>query len=163
MANKASQKIKMRSNGQSIAINKAAKFHYDILEELEAGIVLKGAEVKSLRMYNANIMDAYAFFKNGEMFVKNLDIPSVQFATQKKFNPRDERKLLLHKRELKKFVGKLTKGLTIIPMSIYFTKRGFVKLKLGLAKGKKLFDKKRELKERDMKREVARDIKISKY
>ena len=160
---KIQQKIKMRSNGQSIAINKAAKFHYDILEDAEAGIVLKGAEVKSLRMYNANIMDAYAFFKDGELFIKNLDIPNIQFATQKKFDPRDVRKLLLHKRELKKFIGKLTKGLTIIPLAIYFTKRGFVKVKLGLAKGKKLFDKKRELKDRDMKREVARDIKISKY
>lgn len=157
------RKTTIRPNGQSIAVNKAAKFHYDILEEAEAGVVLKGAEVKSLRMHNPNIMDAYAFFKDGELFIKNLDIPNIQFATQKKFNPRDTRKLLLHRRELNKFMGKLTKGLTIIPLSIYFTKRGFVKIKLGIARGKKLYDKRRELKERDVKREVARDIKMTKY
>ena len=153
----------MKANGQSIAINKAAKFHYNILEDIEAGIVLQGAEVKSLRMHNANIMDAYAFFKDGELFIKNLDIPNIKFATQKKFDPKEVRKLLLHRRELNKLAGKLVKGLTIIPLSIYFTKRGFVKVKLAIAKGKKLFDKRRELKEKEAKRDVARSIKNVKY
>jgi SsrA-binding protein len=152
----------MRPNGQSIIYNKAAKFHYDLHEgdDLEVGIVLKGSEVKSLRMHNPNIMDAYAFIKDGELFVKNLDIPVVQFSREK-HDPKGERKLLLHKKELAKISGKLIKGSTIIPLSLYFNKRGFVKMKISIAKGKKLYDKRREQKEKDIKRETLRSAKIA--
>ena len=135
----------MRSNGQSIVYNKAAKFHYDLLDDLEVGIVLKGSEVKSLRLHNPNIMDAYAFIKNGELFVKNLDIPVISFAREK-HDPRGERKLLLHKRELAKISGKLVKGL---------------KMKIYIAKGKKLYDKRREQRDKDMKKETMRDMKMA--
>lgn len=149
----------MRENGQSIVYNKTAKFHYEILEDIEAGIVLVGSEVKSLRMHNPNLSDAYATFINGELFLRNLDIPTIQFATQKKHNPKETRKLLLHRRELRKISIKLIKGLTLIPLGIYFNKRGYVKVKLAIAQGKKLYDKRRVAKEKDMKREVAREMK----
>ena len=151
----------MRSNGQSIVYNKAAKFHYDLLDDLEVGIVLKGSEVKSLRIHNPNIMDAYAFIKGGELFVKNLDIPVISFAREK-HDPKGERKLLLHKRELAKISGKLVKGLTIIPLGLYFNKRGLVKMKISIAKGKKLYDKRREQRDKDVKKETMRDMRISK-
>lgn len=149
----------MRENGQSIVYNKTAKFHYEIIEDIEAGIVLAGSEVKSLRIHNPNISDAYATFINGELFLRNLDIPAIQFATQKKHEPKETRKLLLHRRELRKISSKLIKGLTLIPLGIYFNKRGYVKVKLAIAKGKKLYDKRRVAKEKDMKREVAREMK----
>jgi SsrA-binding protein len=151
----------MRGNGRSIVYNKPASFHYDLLDEIEAGIVLQGSEVKSLRLHNPNIIDSYAYIKSGEIFVKNLDIPVIQFSRQK-HDPKAERKLLLHRREIDKISGKMVKGLTIIPLELFFNKRGFVKMKIAIARGKKTYDKKREQKAKDLKRETMRDMKISK-
>ena len=152
----------IRTNGSSICQNKAVRFHYEILDDLEAGIVLKGSEVKSLRIHNPNISSAFVFIKDNELFIKNLDIPTIEFSREK-HNPKEDRKLLVHKRELLKMSNKLKKGFSIVPLSIYFTKRGFVKLRISIAKGKKLYDKRRVEKEKDVKREKMASMKMSKY
>ena len=150
----------MRINGARIAHNKSASFHYEILNDLEAGIVLTGSEVKSLRLHNPHMGDAYATFIGRELFLKNFNIPIVTFGSLfKKHDSNREKKLLLHKNELIKLKNNLVKGLTIIPLDIYFNKQGFVKVKLANAKGKKLFDKREDIKSKDIKRESAMAIK----
>jgi SsrA-binding protein len=157
---KKNKNIFMRSNGETIVFNKALNFHYDVLEDVEVGIVLSGSEVKSLRMNNPNFADSYATFVKKELFIRNFHIPILKFGSSDKSHiPDSPRKLLLHKNELVKLSSKLVKGLTIVPSAVYFNKRGFVKIKLALAKGKKLFDKRRDLKEKDLKREISKDLK----
>lgn len=149
----------MRMNGETIVFNKAINFHYDVLEEIEAGICLSGSEVKSLRLNNPNFADSYATFIKNEVWIRNFHIPILKFANFKTHIPDAERKLLLHKNEILKLQNKLVKGLTLVPKSIFFNKRGFVKVTLALAKGKKLFDKRKDLKDRDLAREVSKDLK----
>lgn len=156
---KKSKKTSMRQNGFNIVFNKSARFDYEILEDFEAGIVLVGSEVKSLRLYNPNFNDTYASFTGGELFLKNFNIPSLEYAKLQPHDPMRFKKLLMHKNELVRLNNKLVKGLTIVPLSVYFNKRGLIKVQLGLARGKKEFDKRQDIKNKDLKREVARDMK----
>ena len=139
-------------------VNKKATYLYDILETHEAGIVLKGAEVKSIREGNVNFTDSFVRVIGGEMYLCNFHIAPYPSATQD-YDPRRERKLLLHKREIEKLAGVLSqKGLTLIPLRIYF-KKGKVKVEIGLAKGKRKYDKREKLKRRYIEREMKREIK----
>ena len=141
--------------------NKKARFNYSIEEEIEAGIVLVGSEIKSLREGKANIIDAHADEKNGEIMLHNLYIAEYKGANKFNHEPKRIRKLLLHKKEIKKLVGKLKeKGMTLVPLSIYINSRNKAKVKLGLAKGKKIHDKRATIKEREWNRDKARINKI---
>ena len=143
-----------------IADNRQARFRYEILETYEAGVELKGTEVKSIRQGKANLQDGYALIRNGEAWLLNVHISAYQKATDF-FNhdPRRTRRLLLHKKEIRKLIGKVEQeGLTLVPLKMYF-KRGFVKITIALGKGKKLHDKRESLKERQDKRDMARAMK----
>ena len=133
------------SSGE-IARNKKALFNYEVIEKFEAGIVLLGTEVKSLRDRGVNMADSYASFKKGELFIVNMHISPYHFGNRNNHEPLRERKLLMKKREIKRLYGKIKEqGLTLIPISLYFS-RGKVKVELALAKGKKLHDKRETLK-----------------
>ncbi len=149
----------MSEHTQSLK-NRKARFNYEILETHEAGIILQGTEVKSLREGRANIVDAHAGEMDGELYLFNLYIAEYSGGNRFNHEVRRPRKLLLHKREINKLMGKIqAKGLSLIPLSIYFNKRGFVKVELALGKGKKLYDKRATEKERDWKREKAGIVK----
>lgn len=140
-------------------INKKARYQYEILDKWEAGIVLKGSEVKSIREGRVIFGDSFARAKEGEIFLYNLHIDPYVFTHERDYNPKKERKLLLHKVQIKRLMGTLTqKGLTLIPLSIYL-KKGKVKLEIGLARGKRLYDKRRKLKEKAVDREVKSTLK----
>jgi SsrA-binding protein len=143
-----------------IAKNKTAPRDYEILEKYEAGIVLLGPEVKSLREHpNVSFKDSFVKIKDGEAWLLNLYIPPYRHNTLMKIDPLRTRKLLLHKREIKRLAGKVEqKGLTIIPLSLYF-KNGKVKVEIAVAKGKKKADVRRELREKALKRELERKFK----
>ncbi len=142
--------------------NKKAFHDYHIDQTFEAGIVLTGPEVKSLRAGKANLRDGYALIKDGELFLYNVHISPYSFATNIGQNPLRVRKLLVHKQELRKLVGKLhEKGLALIPLKIYFIGSGKAKVELAMARGKKLYDKRASLKEKQSKREIDRDFKRS--
>ena len=145
------------STGQKIiCLNRKASFNYFFQEFYEAGIALKGSEVKSIRDGKASIADSYAVDKNGEMFLINSHVPMYKQSSYNNHDPKDIRKLLLKKKEINKLVGKINQeGLTIIPTKLYFLK-GKVKVELAVAKGKKLFDKRQVKKTRDWNREKAR-------
>jgi len=149
-----------------IAKNKKAFHDYDILETLEAGIVLTGDEVKSLRAGHANLTGSFATIHDGEIQLLNMHISPYEKAFRStEEQARRSRKLLLHRREINKLVGKIsTKGLTLIPLKIYFNNRNFVKIEIGLARHKKAAGKKQALKERDIKRQTSRELKdVYKY
>ena len=142
--------------------NRKARFNYFFQELIEAGIVLKGSEVKSLRDGKSNISDAYATDNNGEIYLINSHIPLYKESSYNNHNPRDMRKLLLNKREINKIIGKINRdGLTIIPTKVYFRK-GKAKVELAIAKGKKLYDKRNVKKKRDWQREQARILSRNK-
>lgn len=143
-------------NTKAVCTNRKARHLYEVLESLEAGLVLVGTEVKSLRSGKANLKDSFAIFKNGELFVLNMHISPYEQGNRYNLNPTRPRKLLLHKKEMRKLFGKVAeRGLTLIPLKLYF--RGKVaKIELALAKGKKIYDRKRDIKERDMQREMER-------
>lgn len=137
--------------------NKKAFHDYHIDKTMEAGIVLKGPEVKSLRAGKANLKDGYANVKNGEVYLYNIHISPYSFTTQTPADPLRVRKLLLHRQEIRKLIGKLNeKGVALIPLKIYFIGNGKAKVELGLARGKKLFDKRAALKEKQSERETQR-------
>jgi len=148
-----------------IARNRKAKHEYEILEKYEAGIVLKGSEVKALRARRANLNDAYCRFIKGELFLLNahighLDTTNRYFAN----DDRAPRKLLMHKKELDKLFGKVSKdGLTIVPLMIYFNERNLAKVSIALAKGKQLHDKRETLKRRTLDREAKSAMKNRSY
>lgn len=144
-----------------IATNKRAFFDYQILDTYEAGIALTGDEVKSLRKNSANLSDAFAVPQGGEMVLLNCYIAPYANAYNKlDAGTRRTRKLLLKKKEILKLIGDVSrKGLTIVPLKIYFSDRGFVKVEIGIAKHKNLFNKKQAIKERDLDRETSRAIK----
>jgi len=145
-----------------ISNNRKARFNYFLHEFIEAGIVLKGSEVKSLREGKANITDAYAVDHNGEIYLVNSYIPAYKESSYNNHNPRDSRKLLLNKKEINKVIGKINKeGLTIIPTKMYF-KKGKAKIEVAIAKGKKLYDKRAIKKRRDWDREKARILSKNK-
>ena len=139
-----------------IAENRKARYDYFIDEQLEAGLVLKGTEVKSLRIGKANLKDAYARVKNDEVFVYQMHIGPYPFAYHDNHDPLRPRKLLLHKREIKRLYGKVNeKGFTLIPLKLYF-KEGKAKMMLALARGKRKYDKRETIRRRDEKRDMER-------
>lgn len=138
--------------------NKKAYFDYFLLEEYEAGIVLTGTEIKSIREGKASFVDSFCAFENGELFVKNLHISEYTLGTHYNHDPKRDRKLLLNRRELKKLEIKTReKGLTIIPFLLFINEKGLAKLKIALAKGKHSYDKRETLKNKDIKREIDRN------
>ncbi len=142
-----------------ICQNKKARFHYSIEDSMEAGICLLGPEVKSLREGRANLGDSYATIKNGEVFLVDAHISPYSHGNRFNPDPLRTRKLLLHKREIKRLIGKVQeKGFTLIPLRLYFS-NGKAKVELGLAKGKKLFDKREALKRKTMERDMERGRK----
>ncbi len=144
-------------------VNRKAKFEYFFLEEFEAGIVLQGTEIKSIRAGLVNLADAFCYFKGNELYVKNMYIGEYPHGNIHNHEPRRERKLLLRKQELKKIRRKITeKGMTLFPYKLYLTERGWAKLQIVLGKGKKSYDKRQSLKEKDQKRELGR-LKKYKY
>ena len=144
-----------------ITINRKASFNYFFKEIFEAGIVLKGSEIKSVRSGKINIADSYAVDKDGEIFLINSHIPIYKQASYSNHNPYSERKLLLNRREINKIIGRIHEdGLTIVPTKMYF-KKGKAKLEIAVAKGKKQFDKRLTKKTRDWNREKARYIRKS--
>jgi SsrA-binding protein len=137
--------------------NKKASYEYNFIDKYIAGIVLTGSEIKSIRLGKVNLQDAYCTFLNGELFVKELHISPYVMAKEITHEPKRERKLLLNKRELRKLETKnKEKGLTIIPIRIFLNERGLAKLEIALAKGKKLYDKREDIKDKDLKRELDR-------
>jgi SsrA-binding protein len=148
-----------KSQKESIARNRRARHGYHILDTWEAGIVLTGSEVKSLRNGKANITDAYGIVREGEVQLLNLHISPYEQASYFNHEPTRTRKLLLHKREIKKMIGAVERqGLTLVPLELYF-KRGKVKVALGLGKGKKLYDKRADEKRRDDERDIERAVR----
>lgn len=142
-----------------IADNRNAYREYEILEKFEAGLVLQGTEVKSLREGRANLKDAYARIQGGEVFLIGLHIAPYSHGTYANHEPLRERKLLLHKLEIRRLIGKIQeRGFSLIPLSLYF-KVGKAKVSLGLGKGKRQFDKRADLRDRDVQRELAQAVK----
>ncbi len=144
---------------ESIARNKRARHDYHILDTWEAGLVLTGSEVKSLRDGKANITDSYAIVKDGEVFLLNLHISPYEKASHFNHEPTRTRKLLLHRKEIRKMIGAVERqGLTLIPLELYF-KKGMAKVALALGKGKKLYDKRADEKRRDDERDMQRAVR----
>lgn len=141
--------------------NKRARFEYEILEDVEAGIVLTGTEIKSLRSSKASITESFCQFIDGELYVINMMIDEYKLGTFYNHKIKRERKLLLHKRELIKWEKKTKDvGMTIVPLKLYINSRGKAKLIIALARGKKLFDKRETIKDRENKRNLDRLIKL---
>ncbi|MDR2724089.1 MAG: SsrA-binding protein SmpB [Holosporaceae bacterium] len=146
---------------REVGFNRRANYDYEILEKIEAGIILRGSEVKSLRLHKVSLADAYAgLSKNNEVFIYQMHIPEYALANRMNHDPKRMRKLLLRKRQISRFVGQLKKnGLTLIPISVYFNEKGFVKISLGLGKGKKNIDKRETIKQREWNRTKLRLLK----
>ena len=142
-----------------ISINRKASFNYFFESVYEAGIVLKGSEIKSIRLGKINIADSYAIERRGEIYLMNSHIPLYKNASYSNHNPTDDRKLLLNKREINKLIGKINReGFTIIPTKIYF-KKGKAKIEIAVAKGKKQYDKRQAKKNKDWQRDKARYVR----
>ena len=154
-------KNKTNSGLKIICLNRKASFNFFFNDLIEAGIVLKGSEIKSIRSGKINIADSYAIEKNGEIFLLNSHIPIYEQASGSNHNPYDERKLLLNKKEINKLIGKInTDGFSLVPTKMYF-KKGKAKIEIAVAKGKKLFDKRQTKKTRDWNRDKARYFRKS--
>jgi SsrA-binding protein len=146
-----------------VAQNKKASFQYHILEKLEAGMVLTGGEVKSIREGRINLAESYVVVRNGEVFLRQAHIPQYRFDNDTQYDPVRPRKLLLHRQEIDRIRGRIEqKGLTAVPTKIYL-KRGYVKIEIALAKGKDAPDKRQATKEREAKREAQRAMKDKGY
>lgn len=150
----------MTEKEQRVAVsNRKARHDYFILDTVEAGLVLKGTEVKSLRAGNANLLDSHAVIKNGEIWLFGMHISPYDQGSYLNHDPRRTRKLLLSKREIRRLLTRVQeKGLTIIPLSIYF-KGPFAKVELAIAQGKKSYDKREAIKQRDAKRDIAQRLR----
>jgi len=145
---------------QVIATNRKARHEFTIVETVEAGIALMGTEVKSLREGRANLRDAFAVTEREEVTLRGLHISPYSHTSQTRLDPRRDRKLLLHKREIRRLIGKVReKGLTLVPLKLYFNDRGIAKVELALAKGKRSYDKRRDIAERDADRDMERALK----
>ncbi len=137
--------------------NRRAKFDYQFLDTYTAGLVLKGTEIKSIREGRAGLADSYCYFKNDELYVKNFHIAEYDNASFYTHEPLRERKLLLSRQELNKLLKKVKdQGLTIVPIKLFISDKGFAKLNIALAKGKKMYDKRDDIKKRDIEREMNR-------
>lgn len=140
-----------------VAQNRRARFDYFITEEFEAGIMLTGSEVKSLRLGKASINESHAGEMKGDIYLFNANIPEYGQASHFNHEPKRPRKLLLHRRQIQKLIAAIQrKGMTLVPLSVYFTKKGLAKIALGLAKGKNMGDKRDTIKERDWNRDKSR-------
>jgi len=143
-----------------VATNKKANYNYEILERIEAGISLLGTEVKSIRDGKISLKESYAEIKRSEVFLINCHISPYEPASRFNHDPRRERKLLLHRREIKRLIGKIQeKGLTLIPTKVFFNAKGKVKVEVSLGKGKKAYEKREAIRERDRKRELRAELK----
>ncbi len=146
-----------QEGGKLVAENRKARFNYDIEEKVEAGIVLTGSEVKSLRSGKANIAESYASEEGGELYLINAHIAEYAQAGRAQHEPTRPRKLLLHRREMGRLAGAIQRqGMTLVPLRLYFNARGIAKIQLGLGKGKKLHDKRETEKKRDWNRQKGR-------
>jgi len=154
--------VAQSANGRKVAIrNRKARHEFEILEELEAGLVLVGAEVKSLRDGKASFTDSFARVEDGELWLHNLHITPYAYANLQAPDPLRPRKLLVRRQELRRLSAKVSEqGLTLVPLEIYFT-RGLAKVKLAVGRGKKLHDKRQSLKRQEMQREVDRAVRDS--
>jgi len=151
--------MKEKTEEKNITVNRKARHEYSILQTVEAGIVLVGTEVKALRQGKANLVDSYSKIQNGEIWLVNANISEYTQGNINNHEPRRERKLLLNKSEIRKLTSKINeKGLTLIPLRLYF-KQGKVKVELAVAKGKKVYDKRRDIAKRDFERDQDRKIK----
>ena len=149
----------MAKGSSVITVNRKARHDYHIQESFEAGVVLKGSEIKSIRAGRVNLSDAYARPENGELWLYNSHIASYDAASYNTHEPKRPRKLLLHRKEIDDLAGKVTqKGLTLVPLKLYI-KHGVAKLELGVAKGKKVYDKREAIARRDADREMERAMK----
>jgi len=143
-----------------VAKNKKAFFDYEIVDQLEAGISLLGSEVKSIRAGKISLKESYAEIKNGEVYLLNCHISPYEAANIFNHKPMRERKLLLHRREIKRWMGKIKeKGLTIVPTKVTLNNKGVVKVEIALAKGKRAYQKREVIRERDREREMSRELK----
>lgn len=143
-----------------IATNRKARHEYHIMERFEAGIALRGTEVKSIRQGKISIKEAYATVEHGEIFLRNAHISPYEKGNRWNQPERRPRKLLLHQREIKRLIGGVTrKGFTIVPLSVYFNERDLAKVEIALARGKKTYDKREDIKRRDLDREARRERK----
>lgn len=141
---------------KKIIENRRAKHEYHIIATYEAGIALEGTEVKSLRQGNASLQDSYAKVENGEVYLYDAHISPYSHSENKGYNPKRKRKLLLHKKEIRRLWGRTQQsGFTLIPLGMYFNEKGIAKVSLAIAKGKHLYDKREDLKKEDLRREMA--------
>lgn len=166
MANKAGKKKAGRGSGDAaaqdrpVAENRKARHRFDVLETLECGIALLGSEVKSLRNGKVSLEEAYGRVREGEFWLVGCDIPEYTQATIWNHAPKRPRKLLVHRRELRRFADKAhEKGLTLVPLRVYFNQRGVAKVLMGLCRGRKLFDKRQVQKEADLRRDLRRAMR----
>jgi SsrA-binding protein len=151
---------KSETKNRPIAENRKARHRFEVVETLECGVVLTGSEVKSLRNGKLSLEEAYGRVKNGEAWLVGCDIPEYANASIWNHDPKRPRKLLMHQRELRRFANKAhEKGLTLVPLRMYFNQRGVAKVLMGLCRGRKLHDKRELLKKADMKREMERALR----
>jgi SsrA-binding protein len=144
---------------ETVALNRKARHEYDISDTFEAGLVLTGTEIKSIRAGKVNLSDAYARVEKGEAWLIGAHIAPYEAGNRYNHEPRRDRKLLLHRREIDGLVGHAAaKGLTIVPLRLYLTGKGRAKIELGLAKGRQLHDRRRAIAERQMRRDVEREL-----
>lgn len=150
----------MKKNIKDLVTNRKARHDYHIIETYEAGIVLVGTEVKSLRAGKGNLKDSFAMVENGELYLYNMHISPYEKGNIYNKDPLRQRKLLMHKREIARLSGQIKeKGMTLIPLRLYLNERGLVKVELALAKGKALYDKREDIKRRTAEREMERAFK----
>jgi len=143
---------------RTVATNRKARHDFDIEETFEAGMVLSGPEVKSLRAGRASLVDSYARVRDGEVWLEGVHIPPYEMADQRSYFPTRPRKLLLHREEIQRLIGKTAeRGLTLVPLKIYFT-RGRAKVQLGLGRGKRRFERRQDIAEREHRREIERAV-----
>jgi SsrA-binding protein len=149
----------VKEQGQKVVVsNRKARHDYSIIDTYEAGMVLMGTEVKSLRLGRASLTDAFASVEDGEVFLRNMYIPEYTMGSWTNHEPRRTRKLLLHRGEIERLIGKTREGgLTLVPLRVYFSS-GKVKVEIALAQGKKSYDKRQDLAKRDAQREIARTV-----
>lgn len=145
---------------KTVAVNKKARHNYQVIESFEAGIELRGNEVKSLRTKSCSLDESFARVDNEELFVYDLHIPEFEKSSFFKSEPKRTRKLLVHKKEIKRLIGFTTqKGLTIIPLKVYFNDKGVAKVEIALVKGKHTFDKRKKLRDKAVQKETRRALK----
>ncbi len=148
------------SQAKNLITNRKARHLYHVLETFEAGIELAGTEVKSLRTGQGSLVDAYAVVQQGELWLQGLHIPPYEQGNRYNRDPYRKRRLLLHKREIGRIAGQVAaKGITVVPLRVYLNARGRVKVEIALCKGKKVFDKRQDIRDRDERREAEREMK----